>query len=140
MDIKYYHKSEYDLFLKESGILYAGLGVFTNSFIEKESFIDFYYGDIIDYPTYGEYCVGLLDDKLSINAINYPRCYMAMLNDASYKPTSKRAIRRKKFIDHDFFNNCYFKKEENKVKVYSLYDIEPGSELFISYGENYWLN
>jgi hypothetical protein len=63
---------------------------------------------------------------------------MAILNDASYIPTSKRSLR--KFVKHDYKNNCYFKSDiiNRKVYVYSLTDIEPNSELFISYGIDYW--
>lgn len=63
---------------------------------------------------------------------------MAMINDAIFKPTSNRAL--KKYIPHNYTNNCYFSsdKETNKVYVYSLTDIIPKEELFISYGEYYW--
>ena len=61
-----------------------------------------------------------------------------MLNDSSYKPTTKRGLRIYK--EHDFINNCYFKVdiEKRKVFVYSMYDIYPSNELFISYGSDYW--
>jgi len=136
---KYFHKSSFDLYIDSSKINNGGLGVFTKSFIPKNSLIDEYYGEL-KYGIYGgEYYYGITD-LIGINALDYPRCYMAMLNDASYKPTTKRSL--KKFIPHNYINNCYFlvNEETNKVYVYSLIDINPYDELFISYGDYYWNN
>jgi hypothetical protein len=138
-DLKYYHKSSFDLYVRQSGIKNSGLGIFTNSFIPKDSLIDEYYGELIFGIYGGEYYFSVTD-LIGINALNLPRCYMAMLNDASYKPQSNRGL--KKFTPHNFTNNCHFlvNDEINKVYVYSLVDIVPNSELFISYGSNYWNN
>lgn len=137
MNNKYYHNSTFNLYLDKSKICNGGIGVFTKSFIPKNSLIDEYFGELIYGFFGGEYYFSI-DDDVGINAINFPRCYMAMLNDASYKPTSKRKL--KKFIAHNYENNCYFhvNDEKNKVYVHSLVDIEQNSELFISYGSNYW--
>lgn len=136
---KYYHNSSFDLYIKTSNIHNGGLGVFTSSFIPKDSLIDEYSGELKIGIFGGEYYFSITD-LLGINALNYPRCYMAMLNDASYKPTSKRGL--KKFIPHNYKNNCYFvvNEETNKVYIYSLVDILPNYELFVSYGEHYWNN
>ena len=55
-----------------------------------------------------------------------------------FVPKSKRGLRN--FTKHNFTNNCKFEVdiENKKVKVYSIIDIHPGSELFISYGSDYW--
>ncbi len=132
---KYYHKSIYNLYVKDSGIINSGLGVFTRDFIPKETFIDEYYGEIIDYLYGGDYYFRI-DNDYGINAEKFPRCYMAMLNDADYKPKSKRKLRT--FISHDFINNCYFKIEDRKIRIFSKEDIHENTELFISYGSEYW--
>ena len=135
--LQLYHRSTYDLFIDKSSIVNSGLGVFTKNFIPKNSLIDEYYGEYIENFPGGEYFFKI-DENCGINAINTPRCYMAMLNDASYRPTSKRGLR--KFVDHNFINNCYFVTdiENKKVRVYSLIDIQYNTELFISYGSEYW--
>jgi len=135
--LQLYHKSSFDLYIDKSSIPNSGFGIFTKSIIPKDTYIDDYYGDIIESCFGGEYYFSITD-KLGINAINTPRCYMAMLNDASYRPTSKRKLL--KFIEHDHKNNCCFITDiENKrVKVYSIVDILPNTELFVSYGEDYW--
>jgi hypothetical protein len=134
---KFYHMSKFDLILKMSNIANSGYGVFTNDFIPKDMEIDTYYGEYTESLPGGEYFFRI-DNDGGINAIDIPRCYMAMLNDASYRPKSNR--QKRKFIEHKYTNNCYFKVDEiNKiVKICSLVDIEKGSELFISYGSDYW--
>ncbi len=63
--------------------------------------------------------------------MKYPRCFMAMVNDATEDP--------------EFTNNCDFEVEidesditQSKIYIVSLRDIEPGEELFVSYGSDYW--
>jgi hypothetical protein len=109
---KYYHKSHFNLYISKSGIHNAGSGVFTKDFIEKDSLIDEYYGDYNESLPGGEYFFRI-DEEGGINAIDMPRCYMAMLNDSDYRPKSKRGLRN--FIEHCFVNNCYFKVEIENI-------------------------
>jgi hypothetical protein len=136
-NLNYYHKSLFDLFISTSNIKNSGLGVFTKDFIPSHRKIDEYYGEYTTCLPGGEYFFRI-DEEGGINAIDLPRCYMGMLNDAAYRPKSKRGLR--KFTEHSFINNCYFKSniDTKIVEVYSLVDIEPFSELFISYGKDYW--
>ena len=112
MSNNYYHKSKFDLFIQKSKIINSGLGIFTNDFIKANTFIDYYFGEYTEHLIGGEYFFRITeknnDDNINcgINAINLPRCYMAMLNDASYIPTSKRKL--KKFIEHNYKNNCKY--------------------------------
>ena len=133
----YFHHSSFDLYIANSVLPNAGYGVFTRSLIPKGTFIDYYYGTIIPYFNGSEYLFEI-DDKVYVDARDFPRCYMAMINDAAYKPISKRALR--KFKTHSYVNNCDFivNKEKKEIQVWSTMDILPGSELFISYGSGYW--
>ena len=117
----YYHNSKFNLEIKESGIKNAGFGVFTNDFIPKNTFIDFYTGNYGINTLSGYYFQ--INETIGIDAGEYPRCYMAMLNDA-YKSKFK--------------NNCDFVVKEYMVEVWSLSDIQPGHELLISYGDDYF--
>lgn len=132
-----YTFSQFDLYIKKSNISGSGLGVFTNDFIPTGSLIDKYMGKYVEGLYGGDYYFRI-DDNIGINALDPPRCYMAFLNDASYRPSSKRGLKR--FNEHSFSNNCKFEVDiiNKKVMVYSIMDIEPGSELFISYGNDYW--
>jgi hypothetical protein len=48
---------------------------------------------------------------------------MAMVNDAYQTP---------------FRNNCRIDIVDEKIEIWSIMDIYPGQELFMSYGSNYW--
>jgi hypothetical protein len=136
-ELKPYTFSQYDLYIKKSGIVNSGFGIFTRDFIPKGSLIDKYLGKYIEGIYGGDYFFRI-DDEIGIDASSPPRCYMAFLNDASYRPTSKRGLRN--FNEHKFVNNCKFESDiiKKTVSVYSIMDIEPESELFISYGNDYW--
>ena len=135
----YYHKSNFDLYIGPSEIPNAGLGVFTRNSIPSGTYIDDYYGELVEYICPGEYSFQI-EDTLFINAENLPRCYMAMLNDASYFPTSKRALKR--FRPHGLMNNCVFRvnTKESRVCIYSIVDILPDTELLVCYGDHYWID
>ena len=143
--MEYYHKSNFNLYLKESQLKNSGFGVFTNNFIPANTYIDEYFGDHMSI-TGGSYVLKI-NTNCYIDAFNSPRCYMAMLNDASYVP--KKIIKKKNkrinitpdgnYIDTKLLvNNSKFVYENNRGFVYSINDIYPNEELFISYGTDYW--
>ena len=117
----YYHNSKYNLSIQPSLIAEAGLGVYTNDFIPINTFIDSYLGH------YSSRCFSRyyfrIRDGVGIDALDYPRCYMGMLNDS---------------INSVYTNNCKFVVDDDNVNVYSIRDINVGEELFISYGSDYW--
>jgi hypothetical protein len=121
---KYYNNTKYNLEIKKSLIPGAGLGVFALEKIPGKTHIGNYEGKKTRKKT-GIYYFEL-NDKLGIDAIDYPRCYLAMIND-SYKS------------DHKI--NCEFIIDEKKkrVEVHTIVDIDAGSELFVSYGDSYWI-
>lgn len=144
----YYHNSIFKLYLKKSQIPDSGIGVYTPDIINANTLIDSYNGDYS--KTAGGSYVLMIDDDISIDAFNHPRCYMAMINDCSFIP--KKIIKKnKKKIDvtptayYDNNNNkleinCEFviDKINKKAYVYSIKEIKENSELFISYGTGYW--
>jgi hypothetical protein len=117
----YYHNSRYNLEIKPSLIAEAGLGVYTNDFIECNTFIDSYAGDYRS-RCFSRYYFRIRED-FGIDALDYPRCYMGMLNDSN---------------NSGYINNCKFVVEGDNVSVLSIKDIIIGEELFISYGSEYW--
>jgi SET domain-containing protein len=122
---EYYHTSQFNLEIRNSQIKGAGFGVFTNNFIPKNTFIDYYQGLLTKYSiSMGRYYFKI-NDEYGVEAYDYPRCYMAMLNDS---------------YNSSFQNNCEFIVDEvnMKVSIFSIYDILPNQELFISYGSEYW--
>jgi SET domain-containing protein len=125
----YYNNSQYKLKIDISTIKNAGNGVFALEPIAKNKFIGYYEGDVIFHIQCGSYYISINDD-CGINAVCYPRCYMAMIND-TYRT--------------DYKYNCEFVINENnsdynkKVEIWSISDININDELFIDYGNNYWI-
>lgn len=123
----FYHTSLYSLTLAQSNILNAGKGVFANEIIPKDTIIDEYYGDVyeISYAS-SRYFLEITPD-CGIDAFNFPRCYMAMINDVHG-------------TSHEV--NCIFiiDKEKRRAYVKSITDIPAKSELYIEYGDEYWQN
>ena len=119
----YYHTSNFKIEIRDSNIKEAGQGVFALEDIPENTLIDHYMGDYQILPTSRYFFQ--IKDNLGIDAGNYPRCYMGMLNDS---------------FNSRFKNNCTFVTDEetNKVSVWSNRKIECGVEMFISYGEDYW--
>jgi hypothetical protein len=122
---EYYHNSRYNLYIKKSLIEDAGYGLFTNDFIPNNTFIDYYEGEIKYFCKTGKYFIEINND-VGIDAFNFPRCYMAMIND------SKGSV---------FNNNTYFKINSTNlvIEVWSIKDIDKDEELFIDYGSEYWI-
>jgi hypothetical protein len=147
MSQTYYHKSIYDLRLAQSQIPNAGLGVYTDSFIPANTLIDEYTGMLRDHG--GLYALQLIPG-LFIDASIWPRCYMGIINDCTYiasvyKKKKKKRIDMTPAAYYDasgkvLTSNCEFRvfPKEKKAYIYSIVDIPIGSELFISYGDEYW--
>jgi hypothetical protein len=122
---KYYNNTVLKLDIKKSQILLAGFGVFANEFIPKNTICGTYDGKCIigGYKMKHSNYLIFISKKLSIDAQEYPRCYMAMINDA---------------YNSDFVNNCIFIYKKKKVIIMTTQDINIGDELFVSYGSSYW--
>ena len=119
---EFFHNSRFNLSIRNSNITFAGKGVFTEDFIPVNTFIDLYLGDICFYARCGSYFVEI-DETCGINAILFPRCYMAMINDAHKS---------------QFSNNCEIRINSGNVEVWSIHPIDQGGELFMSYGDAFW--
>lgn len=149
MDNQFYHNSKFNLVIDKSQIPNAGLGVYTLDFIPKNTLIDEYYGRLSTHSIGGEYVL-YIDEKNCVDAFDFPRCFMAMINDCSFIPRKfkkkkgkRRDITPKEYLDKNnqiLKINCFFNNDiiNKKGYVYTLIDINPGEELFISYGPTYW--
>ncbi len=146
---QYYHHSSFNLYLSQSQIPNAGLGVYTRDHIPPNTLIDGYFGIELNVNMGGDYNLRINDNSY-IDASDFPRCYMAMINDCEF--IAKKVIKKnKKNIDitpkynldannNPLVTNCKFITDSinNKGYIYSIKHIEPNSELFISYGNSYW--
>lgn len=145
----YFHKSVFDLYIAPSQIPSAGLGVYTRTTIPTYMCIDEYVGDVREGNFGGGYSLDVGGDSV-IDAREYPRCYMAMINDCSF--IAKRILRKgRRRIDktpslyygssgEPLLINVEFHIDTatKRAYVYSLTDIPANTELFVSYGPEYW--
>ena len=122
---EYYHNSRFRLKIDKSSIKLAGKGVITEEPIPNETFIDLYEGDICYSIKCGVYFVEI-DETCGINAMSFPRCFAAMINDS---------------YNSEFNNNCEMRiNDNNRIEIWSIKDIGINEELFMSYGDEYWKN
>ena len=121
----YYHTSSFSLTIAPSNIPNAGQGVFTNDFIPANTIIDEYYGDVHEISFSSSRYFLEVTPTCGIDAFNYPRCYMAMINDTH---------------GTNHTTNCTFviDQKEKRAFIQSTIDIQRKSELYISYGNDYW--
>lgn len=123
---------EKHLVVKRSGIPGAGKGLFTKKAITKGQRIIEYLGkrttwkDVLDGGDFNGYTY-YINRNLVINAKDDLTAIARFINDAS-------GITRIKGIT----NNCEYIEEKKRVFVEATKDIPAGSELFVSYGKEYW--
>lgn len=127
----FYNNTHWDLKVGKSGIPNAGQGLFTNQDISQNTLIGYYEGLVTrDNKKLSLYSFEI-SPRYFIDAQAFPRCYLAMVNDAR---------------NSDFQYNCEFRMENHrdvkkrKIALYSIKDINKGSELFANYGDDYWNN
>ena len=118
------------LFCRKSQLPNAGDGLFTNKKIEKYQIICCYDGPHITNKQWkiSGWNVNLLqiDENTCIDGKN---CQARKINDAN-------GISKKVGCN----NNCRFIIENKKAFIVATRDIEKGEELFVGYGENYWID
>jgi len=126
---KLYNNTQWKLEVKQSQIPNAGLGVYALEIIPPESIIGYYEGTLSnDINMLSSYSFEV-SPRYFIDAHQYPRCYIAMVNDARNS-------------SHEY--NCEFRMEhrwrikERKIVLYSIKEIPPNNELFANYGDDYW--
>ena len=122
---------EKELEVKESGILDAGKGLFTTVFIPKGTRIVEYKGTITTWdavradPTNAY--IYFLKPNYVIDAREHTKSLARYVNDA------QGLVRTK-----DRRNNAKFTADGLRVFIEATKDIQPGEEIFVSYGRKYW--
>jgi uncharacterized protein len=120
------------LVIKLSGIKGAGKGLFTKKFIEKGTKIVEYKGrkttwkEVQQQPGFNGY-VYYINRNLVIDAKNYLKTFGRFANDA--KGINKEISLK---------NNSRYVVDKEKVFIEAIKDIPAGSEIFVSYGKEYW--
>lgn len=123
---------EKSLVIKRSLIPNAGKGLFTKVLISKGSLVVEYKGKVTTWKE-ANHAEGtnaylyFVNRNHVIDALNYKKAMARYANDC-------RGLVRLK----GFSNNCAYFKEGGKVYIKATKDIPAGSEIFVSYGKDYW--
>lgn len=117
--------------IKTSQLPGAGLGLFTRVFIPSGSLVIEYKGVVTTWEAvrdqiHNDY-IYYLSSRHVIDAGPTPKALARYANDA-------KGIKQVPGIN----NNCIFKKLNGRIYIKARVDILPGSEIFVSYGKQYW--
>jgi SET domain-containing protein len=120
------------LVVKPSTLPGAGKGLFTKTFIPAGTRIVEYKGRLTTWKDvehdHGNAYIFTVHEDHVIDAARSYKAFARYANDA-------RGFTRVKGIT----NNCiYFRDEDDRVYLESKRDIPAGSEIFVSYGNDYW--
>lgn len=122
------------IYVKKSNLPGAGKGLFTDKAIKKGTRIVEYTGEIIDYKEYGKRVeknhygyLFYINKNRCIDAYNHPEALARYANDA-------RGLGQHKHLS----NNSKYDIIGNKCFIISYRNIEPGSEILVGYGAEYW--
>lgn len=118
--------------VKKSTLPAAGKGLFTKKTIRKGEKIIEYKGRVTTWKKASlknieNPFIFYISRNLVIDALSYPKAMAKYANDA-------RGLIRVKGI----VNNSEYKVEHNHVFVQAIKTIPAGSEIFVSYGKEYW--
>ena len=120
------------LIIKKSRLKNAGKGLFTNSFIPKGYRIVEYIGKLsswkdADHRGGKNVYIYYINRNHVIDAYTYKKAFARYANDAV-------GISKVKGIR----NNAQYEKESLKVFIRATRDIQPGEEIYVGYGKEYW--
>lgn len=132
----YWNNTKLILNVEASKIPNAGNGIFTYKNIPKETLIGYYEGELKkDNGT----CVGdysfSLNKQWFIDARNYPRSYIAMINDVHGTKYKYNCEFR---MENEDENGKKRKPQDRKITLWSIKNIKAGEELYADYGKDYW--
>lgn len=120
------------MFVKKSVLPNSGKGLFTKAFIPKGTYIVEYTGKVttwkdVDHEDGNNGYIYYLNRNHVINASKYKSALARYANDA-------RGLTRIKGV----LNNSVYEEDNKKVYIKAIKNIEPGQEILVSYGKEYW--
>lgn len=134
----YINNTQLMLCVKDSTIVGAGKGLFAYEHIPKGTFIGIWEGKLqrndgkTDIGEHSQY----ISDDFFISSTDFPRCFVAMINDAH---NSNNVNNCELVLRDSAPNGTKIPIDKRRVELWSTMDIEPLSELFCSYGPDFWM-
>lgn len=135
--LKYWNNTQLLLSLRPSTIKGAGLGLFSDEkIIPKGCRIGFYVGKFIEGNDGVTDYSFQLDDDWSIDSFDYPRCYIAMVNDVH--KTRFKTNAEFEVLTRDEKTRKKLEGKDKLIILIASRDIKKDEEIFASYGDEYW--
>ena len=128
--------NDYILVVKDSGIPNAGLGLFTESDIKKGSLVIEYEGDIMTMKEVRERYGERIQEAPYLYFVSYKKCVDALYNMESFARYANDAEGFE--IVEGLKNNAEFTNIRGVPYIKATRNIKAGSEIFVSYGGDYW--
>ncbi len=124
---------EKQLVVKKSGLKGAGKGLFTTKFIPKGTRIVEYKGKVTTWEeaSSGRSFNGYIYYVNKNHVIDAKKTLTALARYAN----DARGLSKIEGLSN---NSKYVQDDDNKVYIESFRNIEAGSEIFVSYGKEYW--
>ncbi|MBX3257800.1 MAG: SET domain-containing protein-lysine N-methyltransferase [Chitinophagaceae bacterium] len=123
--------NEDDLEVKQSGIPNAGNGLFTRIFIPAGTNIVEYTGVITTWneakKEWDNGYIYYISRNRVIDAKPHVHALARYANDAAGLEKVKRLK-----------NNCVYKPRGKRIFIHTVRDIQPGEEILVEYGKEYW--
>ncbi|RYY67211.1 MAG: SET domain-containing protein [Chitinophagaceae bacterium] len=121
-----------NLFVQTSNLPNAGNGLFTKVLIPKGTYIIEYTGKVttwkdVDHEGGFNGYIYHLNRNHVINASKHKSALARYANDA-------QGIAKVKGLT----NNAVYEEEKKRVYIKAIKDIQPGQEIFVRYGKEYW--
>jgi len=112
---------------RASTIVGAGMGLFAKKLIPKDTVIVEYSGRVLDLEQ-----AKVLRDRMYLKAVTLNRHIDAKGPDGSLAKYINDHVSKER-------HNASFFKKDTRVFIRALRNIQPGEELFVSYGRGHWL-
>ena len=132
----YWNNTDLPLKIKPSQIPNSGNGVWTYTFIPKGTRIGYYEGRVLcDENQITDYSF-TLNKKWFVDGLQFPRSIIAMINDVyntNLKTNCEFDVQTR-----DINTGELLLGKNRRVFLASTEDIHEGTELFASYGDDYW--
>jgi SET domain-containing protein len=134
------NNTELDLYINNSLIPNAGLGVFTNEFIYKDTFIGFYTG-VFKSKSNSRYTY-TLNNNGYIDGDTTEKSFINIINDSYFSDYTNNCYAESILDDYELerinINNIQEYNPNEIIAIYAKLNINIGAELFYDYGAVYW--
>ncbi|MBC7934162.1 MAG: SET domain-containing protein-lysine N-methyltransferase [Rhizobacter sp.] len=121
-----------NLFVKDSTLPNSGKGLFSKTFIPKGTYIIEYTGKVTSWKD--------VDHEEGLNGYIYYLNRNHVINASKHKAALARYANDARGLTKikGLLNNAIYEHVDKKVFIRSTKNIDPGQEILVAYGKEYW--